>query len=146
MGSTVAQATEYSPAERAPEEDHLRSGQYDQGLGSSALGRVSQSPVLSPAATEFRNWLTAAHPECASPPNTVVVTGEEPETPDSNETYEPPELLDYMTPVESMIPEIILSPIDSSTTPGSFKSETPEGPVPGCLTDVPYWVGHKNSR
>jgi hypothetical protein len=75
------------------------------------------------------------------------VTGEESETPDSDEMYEPPDgLPDYVTPVESRIPEINVNSIDSPTPPGSFNSETPEGPVSRYLTDVPYWVGHKNPR
>ncbi|RYN63519.1 hypothetical protein AA0119_g12873 [Alternaria tenuissima] len=147
VGSTAAQATEYTHAERARDKGHPRPRQHDQGSGSPASGRVNHSPVLSPTSGEFRNWLTAAHRERASPPNIVGVTSEEPETPASDETYEPSdELPDYATPVGTIIPRIEVDSLDSSTTPSSLNSETPEGPVRGCQIDAPHWVRHASAR
>ncbi|KAF2848325.1 hypothetical protein T440DRAFT_520024 [Plenodomus tracheiphilus IPT5] len=147
VDSTAAQATEYSHAERAPDEEHPRPRQHNQSSGSSASGRVNHSPVLSPAAAEFWNWLNAAHPEYASPPNIVGVTSGEPETPASDETYEPSdELPDYATPVGTIIPRIEVDSLGSSTSPRSLNSETPEGPVRGCQIDAPHWVRHVSAR
>jgi hypothetical protein len=148
--STEAQAIEYSHAERGPERDHRRPHQQDQSSGSPASSHVNQSPVLSPVATEFRNWLTETRPECVSAPNIVVVTDQEPGTPDSDETYEPyepsDELPDYVTPVDLMIPRMEVNSLVSSTTTCPLHSETPKESVRECQPEAPHWVRHTDAR
>jgi hypothetical protein len=143
VGDKAAEVTGRSPTERAPAEGHPRSRQHDQSLYDLALSLVSQSPGLLPAATNFGNSLPAAHAKNDSPPDIVGVAGKEPGTPDSEETYGP--LEDYMTPVESEIPQIKVNLVDSSTCPDPSNARIPEGPVPRCLTDVPHWVRYTNA-
>jgi hypothetical protein len=145
--STEAQAIEYSHAERGPERDHRRPRQHDQSSSSLASSHVNQSPVLSPVATEFRNWLTETHPECVSAPNIVGVTDQEPGTPNSDETYEPSdELPDYVTPVDLIIPRVEVNSLGSSTTACPLQSETPREPVRKRQLEAPHWVSHADAR
>jgi hypothetical protein len=147
VSSTEAHAIECSHAERGPEGDHRRPRQHGQSSGSPASSHVNQPPVLSPVATEFRNWLTETHPECVSAPNSVGVTDQEPETPSSDEIYEPSdELPDYVTPVDLIIPRIEVDSLDSSTTASPLQSETLREPVRERSLEAPHWVSHADAR
>ncbi|EDU49137.1 predicted protein [Pyrenophora tritici-repentis Pt-1C-BFP] len=100
-------------------EDDPRLHQHDHISGSSALGLVSSSPVLSPPAETTGDGFPAVHLEGVSSPNIVSAMGKEPETSDSDGSYEPTDALPEL-PVES-IPRIEVN----STPPGSPHLETP---------------------
>jgi hypothetical protein len=138
VGSTEAQATEVLNTERVSEGDHSRPRQHDWSSGSSASDHLHQSPVLSPAAVEFRKWFPVAHSDFASAPNTVGKKDEEPEVL-SDETYEPP---DYTTPI---IPRMETDPFGFPPAAGNH-SETPEEPAQQCQLEAPHWVKYPDTR
>ncbi|KAI0572065.1 hypothetical protein Alg130_10642 [Pyrenophora tritici-repentis] len=113
-------------------EDDPRLHQHDHISGSSALGLVSSSPVLSPPAETTGDGFPAVHFECVSSPNIVRAMGKEPETSDSDGSYEPTDALPEL-PVES-IPRIEVN----STPPGSPHLETPG-------IEVSPWVTYASS-
>ncbi|KAJ6267352.1 hypothetical protein PSV08DRAFT_355240 [Bipolaris maydis] len=69
------------------------------------------------------------------------ITGEEHELPGSDET-----LIDYVTPVDLVMPSAGVDWDGSSTTACSAYSETAEGPAQESQLEAPHWVKQPSLR